>query len=172
MGSSCDPSHLRGWQKKRRRRRHCNQAPYAVALTSLGTHPPCSCQCQTLWAAPRHLVTVHSQDPTTRSIWCSPPTPTPAWAQWNRVRVLLAWCAGGGGKSPQLSLTPEVGMAHGHRGYLNKNHLQPQPPQRAPQTGLCCCHCQTLWAVPRCLITVPSQEPATRSSLCSTSCGG
>ena len=27
-------------------------------------------------------------------------------------------------------------------------------------------------AVPTCLITVPSQDPATRSSPCSTSCGG
>ena len=41
--------------------------------------------------------------------------------------------AGGGSKSPQLSLTLEVGMAHHRWGYPNKNHLQPQPLQRASQ---------------------------------------
>ena len=55
---------------KKKKKRHCNQAPYAVALTALETHPPCSCHCQMLWAVPRHLVTVSSQDPTTRSSWC------------------------------------------------------------------------------------------------------
>ena len=87
---------------------------------------------------------------------------------------------------------PVVGMAHHHWGYLNKNHLQPQTPQRATQKRTCdktqpvvaltplrahppcCCHCQTLWVVPRprCLITVPFQESASRSSLCITSYGG
>ena len=33
----------------------------------------------------------------------------PAWAKWDRV--LLAWSAVGGGKPPQLSLTPEVAVA-------------------------------------------------------------
>ena len=41
--------------------------------------------------------------------------------------------AGGGSKLPQLFLTPEVGMAYHHWGYLNKNHLQPQSLQRASQ---------------------------------------
>ena len=50
----------------------------------------------------------------------------PVWAKWDRV--LLAWSAGGGGKPPQSSLIPEVGVACCHWGYLNKNHLQPQPP--------------------------------------------
>ena len=40
---------------------------------------------------------------------------------------------GGWSKPPQISLPPEVGMAHHHWGYLKKNHLQPQPPQRASQ---------------------------------------
>ena len=31
---------------KKKKRGHCNQAPYAVALTPVGTHPPCSCHCQ------------------------------------------------------------------------------------------------------------------------------
>ena len=32
-------------------------------------------------------------------------------ARWQRSKVLLAWSARSGGKSPQLSLTPEVGVA-------------------------------------------------------------
>ena len=70
MGSTCDPSHLRGWPK-RKKKGHCNQAPYTVALTPLRTHPPCNCHCQMLWVTPRHLVTVPSQDPITRSSWHS-----------------------------------------------------------------------------------------------------
>ena len=84
-------------KKKKKKREHCNQTLPVLALTLLGTHPPCSCQCQMLWAVSRHLITVLSQDPTTRSSW-----------------LLLAWSAGGRGKPPQLSLTPEVGMAHHH----------------------------------------------------------
>ena len=60
----------------------------------------------------------------------------PMWTKWDRG--ILAWPAGGRGKPPQLSLNPEVCMAHCHWGYLNKYHLQPQPPQRAPQR-------RTLW---------------------------
>ena len=40
--------------------------------------------------------------------------------QWTRP-------AGGRSKSPQLSLTPEVDVAFHSWGYLNKNHLHPQP---------------------------------------------
>ena len=58
-------------KKKKKKRGHCNQAPYIVALIPLETHPPCSCHCQMLWAASRCLITVPSQDPTTRSGWCS-----------------------------------------------------------------------------------------------------
>ena len=47
------------------------QAPYTVALTPLEKYPLCSYHCQMLWVVPRHLVTVPSQDPTTRSSWCS-----------------------------------------------------------------------------------------------------
>ena len=36
----------------------------------------------------------------------------PEWAKWDRV--LLAWSAGSKGKLLQLSLIPEVGMAHCH----------------------------------------------------------
>ena len=52
---------------KKEKRGHCNQAPYTVTLTPLETQLPCSCYCQMLWGVPRHLVTVPSQDPTTRS---------------------------------------------------------------------------------------------------------
>ena len=155
MGSTCSPSHLRGWQKKRG---HCNQAPHVIALTFLGTHLPCSCHCQTLWAAPRCLITVPPQDPTTRSSWCRPP----AWA--NRDRVFLAWSTGGRGKTLQLSLTLEVGMAHCHWGSL-KNHSHPQPPQRAPQkrtlqqNTICCC--------PHSPGSTPTQQLPLPNALCS-----
>ena len=109
----------------------------------------------------------------------------PVWAKCNRV--LLAWSAGGRGKPPQLSLIPEVGGVHHHlkkitcsrthlRGHHREGHFDGTPPVVA-LTPLrahlpSCCHCHMLWLVPRCLIMVPSQEPATRSRLCSISCGG
>ena len=40
--------------------------------------------------------------------WVAPPL----WAKGDRV--LLVWSEGGRGKPSQLSLTPEVGMAHYH----------------------------------------------------------
>ena len=70
------------------------------------------------------------------------------------------------------------------RGSVNRLHLQPQSPPRSTKKRAlqlstthccshspgthppCCCHCQTPKVVPRSLITVPSQDPATRSSLC------
>ena len=68
--TTCSPSHIRGWKKKKKTG-HCNQAPHIVALTLLETHLPCSHHCQTLWAVPWHLITVYSQDLTTRSTWYS-----------------------------------------------------------------------------------------------------
>ena len=67
-GSTCNPSHLRGWKK---RKKEGTATKHHTLLISLGTHPLCSCHCHTLWVMPRHLVTVPSQDPTTRSSWCS-----------------------------------------------------------------------------------------------------
>ena len=93
--------------------------------------------CQMLWVAPRHLVTVPSLQ--LGAVGSAPP----AWDRWDRV--LLMWSEDGGGKPPKLSLIPEVGVAHCDWGYLNKIHLQPQPPQRAPQRKIsqqhnnCCC---------------------------------
>ena len=56
---------------KEEKRGHCNQVSYAVALTPLGTYPTLQLDGQTLWVTPRHLVTIPSQDPTTRSNWSS-----------------------------------------------------------------------------------------------------
>ena len=129
MGSTCDPSHLRGWQKKKIIG-HCNQAPYAVALTPLGTHPPSSCHCHS------------GQWPDTWSLsLCkmlqlgAAGAVPPAWAKWDRV--LLAWSAGDKDKPPQLSLIPEVGVAHCHWRYLSKNHLQPHSPKGYHRGGHC-----------------------------------
>ena len=44
----------------------------------------------------------------------------PEWDKWDGV--LLAASAGSRGKPLQLSLIPEVGVAHYHWRYLNKNH--------------------------------------------------
>ena len=84
---------------------------------------------------------------------------TPAWAKWDRV--LLAWSVGGRGKPLQFSLTPEVGMAQHHWGYLKKNHLRPQPPQRAlqrrtlRQNTTCCCF-RSLGSTPALLLPLPN----------------
>ena len=109
----------------------------------------------------------------------------PAWAKWDRV--FFAWSAGSRGKPRQSSLIPEMGVAHCHWSYLNKNHLQSHSPKghqrgghcdQTPPVGAlappgthppCCCHCQTFWAVPTHLISVTSQDPATRSTLYNTS---
>ena len=73
---------------------------------------------------------------------------------------------------------------------MNRLHVQPQSPQRLAKKALkqsttCCCshypgNTPNLQiplpngpgSTHTCLITVPSQGPATRSSLCSTSCVG
>ena len=60
---------LQSPQGSAKKRGHCNPAPHIIALSPLGNHLPCSCHCQTLWAAPRCLITVPSQEPTTRSSW-------------------------------------------------------------------------------------------------------
>ena len=57
------------------------------------------------------------------------------WPKWDRV--LLAWSAGGGrGKPPQLSLIPEVGMAHWHWRYLNKITCSPIHPKGTTEEGI------------------------------------
>ena len=102
------------------------------------------------------------------------------WSKWDRV--LLAWCAGSRGRLLQLSLIREVGMAHCHWRYFNKNHLQLHSPlghhrggpcDRTPTLGALaslethppCCHCQTFWIVSTFLISVTSQDPATGSPI-------
>lgn len=62
-------------------------------------------------------------------------TAPPAWAKWDRV--FLVWSAGGRGKPPHLSLLPEVGVAHCHWRYLNKNHLQPHSLKGHHRGGYC-----------------------------------
>ena len=63
------------------------------------------------------------------------PYPRPGVSSSGKLLASVQWTriAGGGSKPPQLSLTPRVGMAYHSWGYLNKNHLQAQPLQRASQ---------------------------------------
>ena len=82
-----------------------------------------------------------------------------------------------------MSQRPERGIVCHHWVPVSELHLPPQSPQvlaLQPSTTHCCshlpgntspcsCHCQTFWAVPRHLITAPSQDPANSSSWCSTS---
>ena len=100
--------HLQSPQGLAKRRGHCTQAPYTFALTPLGTHLPCSCHCQMLWAAPRdgHLSLLKTLQ--LGAAGAAPPVGD------RQNRVLLVWSACGGGKPPQLSLTPEAVMARSH----------------------------------------------------------
>ena len=100
-----DPSHLRGWKKEKR---HCNQAPYTVALTPLETHLPCSFHCQCSWQHPDNWSLSFPKTLQLGAVGSAPP----AWAKWDRV--FLSRSAGDGGKLPQISLTPELGVAHRH----------------------------------------------------------
>jgi len=156
VASPCSPSHFRGLQKKKKKKRgHCNQAPHIVALTPLGTHLPCICHCQTLWVVHRCLITVSSGILQLGAVGAAPL----AWPKWDGVPP--AWSEGGEGTPLQLSLTPEVGVAHCHWGYLNKNHLQSQPPQRAPQRrtlrqNTTCCRSRYPGSTPAQLLPLPN----------------
>ena len=180
MGSSCNCSHFRSWQKGKKEGTATKHHTLLLSLSWEHTYPAaatakCSGQWPDTWSLslPKIL-----QLGTTGAV-------PSAWAKWDRV--LLIWSAGGRGRPPQLSLIPEVGMAHCHWRHLNKNHLQPHSPKghhrgghydQTPPVGAlappgthppCCCHCQMFWAVPTCLISVISQDPSTRSTLYSTS---
>ena len=101
--------------------------------------------------------------------------------------MLLAWPVGGRSKPPQLSLLQrlawpattgdtctKITCSPNHlRGHHRQRHYDGTPPDIA-LTPLgahlaCSCHCQRFWAH---LITTPSHEPETKSTLCSTSFGG
>ena len=103
---------------------HCNQAPHITALTPLGTHLPCRCHCPMLWAVPRLLITVPYQDPTTRSSWCS--TSCMGKARQGASCMVCRWRV-------QAISDSRGGCGPLPPGISEKNHLQPQPPQRAPQ---------------------------------------
>ena len=108
---------------------HCNWTPPVVALTILEIYPPCCCHCQMLQAVTTGLITIMSQDPATRSSWAAPPV----WAKLERV--LLAWSKGGGGKPLQLTLIPEVGMAHNYYGSLTGTTCGPSHLRRGHCDG-------------------------------------
>ena len=103
----------------------------------------------------------------------------------------LAWSTGDGGKPQQSSQTSEVGGAHHHYGSLNRDHQQPQAPQRLtekrvlqPSTTRCCPHSpgnvtaqllplpNALGTTYTSLIPVTPQDAETRNSLHSLSCMG
>ena len=112
---------------KKNKRGYCNQVPHAISLTPLRTHRPAAA---TLKCSGQHPDTWSLSLPKTLQLGATGAA-FPSRAKWDNV--LLAWSAIGRPKLPQPSLTPEVGMAHCCQGYLSKNHLQAQPPERAPQ---------------------------------------
>ena len=147
MGSTCDPSHLRGWQKEKKRA--LQPSTICCCFHSPGNTPTLQLPLPNALGSAQTLGHCLFPKPTTRKGWCS----TSFMAKWDRV--LLEWSAGGRGKPPQLSLIPEVGAAHCHWGYLNKNHLQPQPSQRALQRTLLqttCCSSHPLGRTPALLM--------------------
>ena len=148
MGSTCGPPHLRVGKKKKKKRGHSNQVPPGNTLSLQLPLPNALSSTQML---------DHLSLPKTLQLGAASATP-PTWAKWDGV--LLGWSAGGWGKPPQLSLTPEVGTAHHHWRCLNKNHWQPKPPQRAPQrtmrqnTTCCCSH--SAGSTPALLLPLPN----------------
>ena len=90
-----------------KKKKHSYQVPY-ITLTLLGTHLPAAALPNSLDSA---QMLDHSFFPRLLKTGAAAAAPT-AWARWDGV--LLAWSAGGGGKPPQLSLTPEVGVACHH----------------------------------------------------------
>ena len=161
MGSTCNPSHLRGWQKKEGTATKHHMLLLSLAWEHVHTAAittKCTGQLPVTWSLsiPRNLQLGAA---------CAAP---PVGARQDKL--LLLWSAGGRGKLPQLSLILEVGVAHCLWRYLNKNKLQPHSPKghhrgghcgQTPRVGAlappgihppCCCQCQTVWAVPTCLI--------------------
>ena len=65
IGLHLRPQSPQGLAKKKKKNGYSSRLP-PPRNTS-----PCSCHCQMLWRVPRHLITLPSQDPTTRSSWCS-----------------------------------------------------------------------------------------------------
>ena len=130
MGFTCYPSHLRGWQKRKKR------APQPSTIHCCSYSPGNEHTCPAAATAKRSgwwLDTWSLSLPKTLQLGAAGAAP-PAWAKWDRV--LLEWLVGSGGKLPELSLIPEVGMAHIPWGYLNKNHLQPHSPQGTIEEGI------------------------------------
>ena len=110
-------------------RRTCDKTPPVVALASLGPHPPSYFHCHMLWEVPRPLIIVSSLQ--LGAAGAAPPVGA------KQDEELLPWCTGGRGKSPQLTLTPEVGVAHHYQGSVNRHYLQPPLPQGNHRGGHC-----------------------------------
>ena len=120
---------------------------------------------------------------------------TSVWSKGSRgpkcYSAPLVGSTGGRNKPQQSSQKPKRGVACHNYGSMNRVHLWPQSPQRsaikrAPQLSTTCCCSHPPGNAPTlqlplpnapscahtCLITVISEDPTTRSSLCSTSCMG
>ena len=154
VGYTCNLNHLRGWQKRKKGGTATKHHMSLLSLPWEHTRPAAA----TAKRSGRHQDTWSLSLPKTVQLGAAGAAP-PVWAKWDRV--LLVWFAGSGGNPPQLFWIPEVGMAHRHWGYLNKNHLQPHSPQghhggghcdRTPPVGTltllgthppCYCHWQT-----------------------------
>ena len=96
MGSTCDSSHFRGWQKRKKEGTATKHHTMLLSLSWEHTYSTAatgksSGQCPDTWSLSL---------PKTLQLGTAGTAP-PAWAKWDRV--LLAWSVRGGGKLPQLS---------------------------------------------------------------------
>ena len=99
MGPSCNPSHIRGWQK---RKKEGTATKYYTLLLSLpweNTHPETATAKCSGWCPDTWLLSI----PKTLQLGAAGAA-HPMWAKWDRV--LLPWSTGDRGKLPQLSLIP------------------------------------------------------------------
>ena len=132
------------------KRGYCKQAAYAVDLTLLGTHASYRCHCQMLWVTPRYLVTVPSQDPTTRSNWwstsCMGQGASCVVCRWQGQTTTVILDSRGGHDPLPLETPEQKSLAAPFTWRAPKGgHFDPTPPISvfAPLgTQLpCCCHC-------------------------------
>ena len=105
MGSTCNPSHLRGWQKKEGTATKHHMLLLSLAWEHVHTAAittKCTGQLPVTWS-----LSIHRN--LQLGAACAAP---PVGARQDKV--LLAWYTGDGGKSLKLSLAPGVGVPSYH----------------------------------------------------------
>lgn len=130
MGSICDPSHLRGWQKRKKEGTATKHHMLLLSLPWEHSLPAAATAKRSGWWPETWSLSL----PKTLQLGATGAAPS-MWFKWDRV--LLVWSAGCSGKPWQVFLIPEVGVAHCHWKYRNQNHLQPPSPKGHHGGGHC-----------------------------------